>query len=198
MTDANIPELDDETYFKQLTTIAWIVLEWNTLEEALNYATGALLGLRRREDHLAVCTRINGLDGKQAIINQLVASFNLEDQQLRDDIKESLEHVAVCKRHRDNIAHMRAGFDKEETESVRHRGKIVKVSMKVETLELVKDHLSAASDEVIELFNIFSSVRDIRQARSAEDRQRLEVELRGGAFQFQQYRRHRLSLQRLE
>jgi len=186
---------EEEYFMRQLCAVAGVVLQWNMVEEVVNYTLGSLLGLRDRSDHLAVTTRINGFDGKKAIIEKLIVSQGLGDEVVREEIRDTLSHAMAYKTARDNITHMRpGGFSMNESTSIRHRGKIVRVDIKLESLVTVENHLHALCDELIEVFGVCQEHALVAAAKTDAVRSLHVQGFQSAIARYRPYRLHRLSL----
>jgi len=108
----------------RLKLIGAISLAWNSLENRIDFILMQALGLRP-EVAIHVDSRINGMDGKVAIIKEAAKPYlsNLDDKDsLR--IRKSLNAIEDLKRIRDSIIHMRVNYPAQNTvRTYKRRGK---------------------------------------------------------------------------
>jgi hypothetical protein len=164
-----LTEVDPE----RLKLIAAIALAWNWIEATIDMALGTSLRIAPRL-LVEVQSRINGFDGKTAIIKAAIPTLVAD---MPDDVKaavsKALNAAEVYKSTRDHIVHMRLAHpDEEISETFLRRGATKEVYAAVEPLRAFYAVLSAHLDEINSLGNmclylaLIERGRDDQQSRA--------------------------------
>jgi hypothetical protein len=139
---------------EQLQAIGAIMLAWNDIEGRLDHALSTALGLSP-QIALDVTSRINGLDGKFAIIRKTLKYHLYFDDDVYNFIVQTLRTLEDYKRYRDGIAHAWIIHPTEiVAPSVRQRGRLHEVLVSSGALSLFYEHLTVLQDEMGAVSNI--------------------------------------------
>lgn len=143
---------------ERLTHIGAISLQWNFIEgitdECVDQALGLEFGLGPH-----VYSRINGMDGKIAIIRK-VLSVNVV---LATDEKALcnlvLDAVADLKRYRDNIIHARIADPNDRTAlSAPNKGTAYEIAITLDALVAIYSRLEYLGNEIVGLWRVLHLV----------------------------------------
>lgn len=140
---------------ERLRLIGAISIAWNWIEASIDASLSASLELHP-DMWLAVTTRINGFDGKIALLKQYT---RLYFNGLRDDVvlsvSKTLNAIEDLKRYRDGVIHIRLTHPDEITADIPvRRGQVHEVLVSKEALAALYGRLLILSRETDELLSL--------------------------------------------
>jgi hypothetical protein len=164
----------------RLQAIGAVILSWNYVEGALNIALALSLKLPFFL-WLPVHSRINGLDGKIAIIKTALHKRSGIPEKLELMIRKALNAVEKYKRYRDGVAHATLWHpDQVIVDTAQRKGIEDEVLLSQDALDALNDHLEILCVEIDNLVSLIhhlligkttgdetlrqSSLQDFRQA----------------------------------
>jgi hypothetical protein len=163
---------------KRLQAIGAMILQWNYIEGALNLILDVALKLPF-ELWVPVHSRINGTDGKVALIKE---TFDLPapiPEQAQLPIRKALNAVEHYKKYRDGIAHVFLTHPNQiVAESIQRKGMTDEVLLSQEALDCLNDHLECLQGELDALAMIFHHRSAGFHARDDNEREQLAEEIR--------------------
>jgi hypothetical protein len=181
----------------QLAAIGSVALSYNYAETTINrmlyFTVGMPIAL-----HAEVSSRINGVDGKIAIIKAGAAEMGVQPnylQFLADTLGEG--GFSLLKKYRDAVIHARiinrvTGVG----ELIESRGRHVQVLLSEKALDGLYDRLEAVRMELAAFLKIFDCQSEINSLRRDDDpdREQLAAKILKFFALAQKYRNRRLSL----
>lgn len=171
-----LTEVDPE----RLRLIAAVSLQWNWIEQAFDAFLAVVL--KTPSDlWIEVSSRINGFDGKIAIIKAAISSLTGRPraESFLQPIWRTVSATENYKSIRDHIIHMRlASPDEEVSESYQRRGSAKEVYAAVEPLRAFYAVLRAHWDEVDALGQICIQFAKLNSTEDLSQRQPLIEELK--------------------
>jgi hypothetical protein len=182
---------------KKLAAIGAVAMAYNKVEEEIE----ALFGIATKLEGqilLEVSTRINGIDGKIAIIKSSVDTFGVEDEDKRQ-IAEALGDGVFTrlKGYRDSVVHARL-INAAIGVGIRYekRAKINEVLLSESALNALYEHLLALAQELQCAASILLFALEIN-TRAAGDPERASYAAgkSENSAQFRRYQNRRQSLQ---
>jgi hypothetical protein len=182
---------------KQLAAFGAAALAYNILEDQIDALLLVATGIREWL-FAEVSSRINGLEGKIAIIQKAI-TCSLEP----DDAKTLTGSVAIfgdLKKTRDAFIHARIiNAPLGVGRGANRRGQSpFEVLLSADALDGFYDHVVALQRELSRGGNLFNSATALKQCAAGDpNKPRLEEEIRVHRAQFLQNHRHRLSLKPL-
>lgn len=187
-----LTEVDPE----RLRLIAAVSLQWNWIEQAFD--TFLAVVLKTPGDlWIEVSSRINGFDGKIAIIKAAISSLTGRPraEPFLQPIWRAVSATENYKSIRDHIIHMRlASPDEEVSESYQRRGSAKEVYAAVEPLRAFYAVLRAHWDEVDALGKICIQFAELNSTKDASQRPPLIEELKLSLIRLLESQQRRESL----
>ncbi|HZV07275.1 MAG TPA: hypothetical protein VE999_19485 [Gemmataceae bacterium] len=163
---------------KRLKAIGAMILQWNYLEGALNLILDLSLRLPPAL-WVPVHSRINGTDGKVALIKETFGLPAPIPEEAQAPIRKALNAVEHYKKYRDGIAHAFLTHpDQVVAESIQRKGMTDEVLLSQDALDRLNDHLDCLQGELDALAMIFHHrsagfhANDSEREQLAEDIQR--------------------------
>jgi hypothetical protein len=147
---------------ERLQTFASILLTWNAIESAVDLMLGFALRINP-ELFVSVSSRINGFDGKVAIIKHALTSLET-DEIARLPIAKALNAAEHYKKFRDAVAHVKVTDAAAEiSDTVAKRGLVYEVLITKDALDALYLRICILTNEVIAAGNILgnAAVADI-------------------------------------
>lgn len=182
---------------KRLQAIGAMILEWNYIEGALNLVLDLALKLPFQL-WVPVHSRINGTDGKIALIKE---TFDLPakiPEEAQAPIRKALNAVEHYKRYRDGIAHAFLTHpDQIVAESIQRKGMTDEVLLSQEALDCLNDHLDALQMELDALAMIFHYRAAGFLARDDSEREQFAEGIRQAMAQLRHFQGMRENLKPL-
>jgi hypothetical protein len=179
----------------QLAHIGAIALTYNDVEELIDQLTGTSIGAPF-DDHQVV-SRINGIDGKIALIKLALAHFGGDTVEVRA-FADSLGNAGFSelKKYRDGVVHSRVFNASASIGKVAERkGARSEVLLVKEALEGLLARLELLWHELDELTVVLAVRRRLYSgANDDQHKAQLEERLRDAMVQHQSHRSQRLSL----
>jgi hypothetical protein len=138
---------------EQLQLIGAICLEWNFVEDMLDYALFNVWEMDWNAS-VEVASRINGMEGKFAIIKSCVRNVKRHPELIPSIVDITIDAVAEYKRYRDGVIHARLLHPKSgvATTSV-NRGRADEVLVSKDALDGLLTRLQILSCEMVALAN---------------------------------------------
>lgn len=183
---------------EQLALIGTITLTFNDVEELIDDLTGTAIGAEF--DGHQVVSRINGIDGKIALIKIAVAHFDATESE-KSAFAETLGDggFSLLKKYRDAVVHSRV-FDATTSiaKVAERRGEKSEVLLSEPALSGLLNRLEIIWHELDELTAVMAARRTLhRGANDDWHKARLEELLQAANAQHQSHRNRRLSLEPL-
>jgi hypothetical protein len=185
-----LTEVDPE----RLRLIAAITLQWNWIEAAIDVMLA--VGLRVETDlWVEVQSRINGFDGKIAIMKAALRASNVPEL-MREKVAKTLNACEQFKTIRDHIIHMRlASPDEQVSETFQRRGATKEVYAATEPLRQFYRMLRAHWDEIHWLGYIHLHItKALLLDQGDPEREQAIEEVKSDLVQFLESQRKRESL----
>ena len=178
----------------QFAGIGAIAIAWNYIDGGIDTALAVALQLRHPV-WIEVTSRINGFDGKIAIIKQAARTvFQMPDEQY-NVLTESLGAIELHKRYRDGVIHAQVLFpDTPVADTTRQRGKFDEVLITEPALDALFSRIIALQRETDDIALIFHLLYVYDRPKSDSDIQRVEQELPACLTRLQERQKHRQSL----
>ena len=152
---------------KQLAGIGAVALAYNYAENSINKLFVEIAGVRKDVSR-DVVTRINGIDGKTAIIKKGFRTVTEDENILRmiNALFGEKGPFTQCKRYRDALIHSRV-LDSEAGTGIYdiHRDKIWDVMHSVDALDVLFDTLDLLRSEIAKLSVVYRILNRIRSTR---------------------------------
>jgi hypothetical protein len=172
---------------KRLQAIGAAVLEWNYIEGLLNLIMPLSLQLPY-ELWVSVTSRINGFDGKIAVIKETFGSDPQIPEPAQLPIRKSLNAAAYYKRYRDGIVHAFLTHpDQIVADSIQRKGITDEVLLSHQALDSLNDHLDLLLLEVDRLALIYHYRAAGLLARDDSERRQYGEAVRLATAQHRQY-----------
>jgi hypothetical protein len=147
----DIKEVEPE----RLRAIGAVMLAWNWIEGAIDTSIGMALELHPNM-WVDVSSRINGLDGKIAILKESAKLFTATPDDMLLAISKTLNAVEDHKRYRDGVAHVRMGEPSAiVADTAQRRGKTDEILITQEALDALFERLQVLQRETDELTTFF-------------------------------------------
>lgn len=178
----------------QLEAIGAVTIAFNEAEIILDIVLGHSLDINA-EMWFEISTRINGIDGKVAIIRKSSEIWgDVLNEEIFDLIENTLSSFLECKTYRDAVIHARA-FDTLGGigELMRRHGKKEQVLLTAEALNGLYDRLIILRQELICIAMLFSNAR-FAPYLAGLDRQQPAPKVQEYAARLQEYQNDRRSL----
>jgi len=179
---------------KQLEAIGAVTIAWNEVEIFLDIALEEALWIPEAA-WLHVSTRINGYDGKVAIIKELKREYLADlGEDTWNHITLSLDGLTECKGFRDAVIHARA-YDVPEGIGalIRKRAAKEQVLLTEPALNGLVDRLTALRLEFKQIVMLFDALRSLR-LYYLQDKSPLERSIQVYAARLQEHQTARRSL----
>jgi hypothetical protein len=161
----------DDIDHEKLTKFAAIILTWNYIETFLDAMLG--VALRIHPDLFPhVSSRINGIDGKTAIIKECVVVLEV-DEEIGLPIRKTLNAVETYKRYRDGLVHMKIVDPKAEiADTIQRKGVSDEVLISQEALDALHERLAWLGSEMHQLFMLLhhAAIGDFAKKTNARTR----------------------------
>lgn len=187
--------LDIRSHFdaEQLRNYAACCLTWNRIENAINASTAICIGADAFM-RLEITSRINGIDGKLALIYAGMEKVLRINANVRTIITESIGSAAGLKRYRDGIAH---AFIYDATDAAAltspRKGMIDETLIDKGALDALYQHLNAGYLEIRDATSILLMIAKARK-RKLDDSAGSVKGIRDGIAQLQEHQSRRKSL----
>jgi hypothetical protein len=140
---------------KRLQAIGAMIIEWNFIEGTLNLTLDLALRLPF-ELWIPVHSRINGTDGKIALIKEIFNVPPIIPEQAQAPLRKALNAVEHYKKHRDGVAHaLLIHPDEIVADSIQRKGMTDEVLLSQEALDRLNDHLDSLQLEIDSLARVF-------------------------------------------
>lgn len=189
---------------KQLAEIGAVIIAWNGLEAIVDWILIWGLTLPELFGH-DIVSRINGLDGKIAIIHKIMSDECLVmPPNLCKAINSTLSALGECKTIRDAVAHAQAPRSKSEiAQSSGKRGKVFDVFLSASALRQVADRIESVAVEAGDIGMMFNYKAAIflmhdanvpNNARGDQAIRSLEQDFKRHANNYLRHQRKRASL----
>ena len=174
-----------------------MILQWNYIEGALNLILDVALKLPFQL-WVPVHSRINGTDGKIALIKETFGLPAPIPEQAQSPIRKALNAVERYKKYRDGIAHVfLTQSDQIVAESIQHKGMTDEVLLSLEALDCLNDHLETLQGELDALAMISHLRAAGFLARDDSEREQLAEDLRQSMARLHHHQAERESLKPL-
>lgn len=164
----------------RLQLIGAITLAWNWIEGALDATLAMSLELVS-EMWLEVTSRINGIDGKIALVRRtLTLEHGLPQFAESDELvaRKTLNAIESYKRYRDGLIHARMVHpDAIISQTSQRKGISDEILMTSEALKALYDHLAALAEEVDVFVRVIFVRLDMGGRLKARDEQLTEEHL---------------------
>ncbi len=151
---------------EQLSEIGAIALIWNQIDEFINFLLMIALNIPLNV-WMEVAKRINGMDGKLAILQLRADRSRILSPEAKACIKLSLDAVAEYKKYRDAIVHS-VPFDVERgiTQRFDSRAKISQILLTIDALSAFYQRLELLLAELPEIDLLFRLADEVALRRS--------------------------------
>jgi hypothetical protein len=179
---------------EQLQLIGGVCLEWNFIEDMLDYVLFNAWEMNW-DASVEVASRINGMEGKFAIIKGCVRTVKRHPEPIPSIVDTTINAMAEYKRYRDGVIHARLLDPKSDiaTTSV-NRGRSDEVLVGKDALDGLLTRLQILSGEMVALANAlaytFIDDFDNYTPKRGEPLQRFQAYI----AQIQEHQKRRLSL----
>jgi hypothetical protein len=181
---------------EQLQGIGEVAIAWNEAEHVFDLLVACVLGLDvGLSSH--VTTRINGFDGKLALLKLALDKMHLDDT-FTKETNEAADALSECKGQRDSVIHARAfDVDLGIGQRIKRRADVEHIYLSTGVLTGLHDRLSMLRDELLyDYIYLITVTQGDRPRRNPAELQPLyneEVALKCVALA-QEHRTKRLSL----
>jgi hypothetical protein len=161
---------------EKLQAFAAIMLTWNYIETYLDATLG--LALQLRVDLFPhVTSRINGIDGKVAILKEC-AKTRLASEEVRLSFSKTLNSIEQYKKLRDGVAHVRIADPKADiADTIQKRGVSDEVLISQAALDALYEHIVFIGGEISLMFRIFYYCAVADEKSNPEDERREAAQL---------------------
>jgi hypothetical protein len=181
---------------EQLAAIGAISLAYNKAEDRIDDLFGVVTALDGQM-RLEVSTRINGIDGKIAIITHGAKEFGLTDEE-QFSLEELLGEGVFkkLKKYREAVIHSRINHAPVGIGyTIERKAKINEVLLSQNALDALYDHLIACCSELSVAAAVLQHARTVNNAAPDDpNREQHEANRSGSSAQFRRYRTLRQSL----
>lgn len=188
----DILDLDE----KILIGIGAVSLAWNNLEQGINFAVPVVLCIEF-EDWLQVTSRINGFDGKIAIIKHAAKSFSHIKPKAYLALCETLNRIEEYKKYRDGVIHANI-TDPSSPVAPTHaqRGAEFETLITPEALLALYNHIQCVAAELNEIIGVFveASINRRDRGRTANSEQPNEARIQSYVARLQSNQNRRNAL----
>jgi hypothetical protein len=131
-----------------LSAIGAISLTWNLIDESIDHALAYALDIAMPLP-IDVTSRINGIDGKFAIIRNALHTLPFFAELRTPLVLNALSGVETHKKHRDGVIHARVHFpDEQVAETAHRRGIADEILISLPALNALYDLLALLRDEI--------------------------------------------------
>ena len=177
-----------------LEGIGLVCLAWNEIETLVNFTLPLGLCIHH-ETWVDVSSRINGFDGKIAIIKKAIQSFRALSEDEYRTVCETLGRIEELKRLRDGVAHAHiANPSSPVAQSHLQRGNATEILLNDESLTTLYQHLSAAAAEMTMVNGIVFVISYLKRhpdrREETDETQRVE-QIQRFLAQLRDYQHHR-------
>lgn len=180
----------------RLAAFGAVALLWNDIEGAIDTTLGLALELPEPM-WIEITSRINGLDGKIAIIKRAAKIIHKLPDETLNVLAETFGTIEQHKKYRDGIAHARIAHpDAPVAATAQRKGIEDEVLVSKEALDALCARLEAVQSEmnVVMFIFHFKGVLRVSPDSSSKERELVERELQSSRPQLQNLQRSRQRL----
>ena len=142
---------------EKLKFIGAICLQWNFIEDMIDETLGRVLQLNF-DTTFDVTSRINGLDGKFAIIKRSADISPFFTKREIERIKSTIGAIAEHKSYRDAVIHARVADPKSDIALYRkRRGVMEEILLSTDVLKAISHRLEVVEDEMVALYRLLEA-----------------------------------------
>jgi len=141
---------------RRLQMIGAIALQWNFIEDVVDECLQVVLGLV--ELGTDVTSRINGMDGKTAILHKAIKANKFFNDGEKKLLKTAFDAISEYKKYRDGIIHARVPSPSANVAlTAPNRGDAYYIIVATVALELVYQRLELMGDEIVGAYRLLES-----------------------------------------
>lgn len=145
---SNLNDIKNDLPTEQLAGIGAVSLAWNELESGIDFLLATSLKLATPM-HLEVTSRINGFDGKIALIKAALKKVWQVPEDSCAVIADTFGAIEVYKRYRDGVVHaLIVSRDSAVAQTAQRRGALDEILVTVDALDALYARIIAADREV--------------------------------------------------
>ena len=156
---------------ERLAKIGALCITWNAVEEYVDRALGAALGLNA-DIFSDVVSRIGGFDGKIGILKRYIDLF-WSERRFVAPMKDTLGNIEQYKKYRDAVAHVRIHDPEDKIfASFRNQGRTVEVLLTGDSLFALIVRVGLLQQEMVRVGLLVCSERQVHAQPEMSDQEK--------------------------